>query len=81
MTDGMSRLRPLTARRDRRVHPTWVEVTVTAGIWAMGLFILTALVKVALPIEMGTVRSPLASDPDRPRRVSGTNLPLDQDAP
>jgi molybdopterin-containing oxidoreductase family membrane subunit len=41
--------------------PTWVEVVVTAGIWAMGLFILTALVKVALPIELGYVRSPLIS--------------------
>jgi molybdopterin-containing oxidoreductase family membrane subunit len=41
--------------------PTWVEVVVTAGIWAMGLFILTALVKVALPIELGHLRSPLIS--------------------
>jgi Ni/Fe-hydrogenase subunit HybB-like protein len=40
-------------------NPTWVEVVVTMGIWAMGLFILTVLVKVALPIEMGTERSPL----------------------
>jgi molybdopterin-containing oxidoreductase family membrane subunit len=39
--------------------PTWVEVVVTAGIWAMGLFVLTALVKVALPIELGELRSPL----------------------
>jgi Ni/Fe-hydrogenase subunit HybB-like protein len=40
--------------------PTWVELSVTAGIWAMGLFILTVLVRVALPIEMGEQRSPLA---------------------
>jgi Ni/Fe-hydrogenase subunit HybB-like protein len=39
--------------------PTWVEVVVTAGIWAMGLFILTVLTKVALPIELGIERSPL----------------------
>jgi Ni/Fe-hydrogenase subunit HybB-like protein len=38
--------------------PTWVELAVTAGIWAMGLFVLTVLVRVALPIEMGEVRSP-----------------------
>ena len=38
--------------------PTWVELAVTAGIWAMGLFVLTVLVKVALPIEMGELRSP-----------------------
>jgi len=38
--------------------PTWVELCVTAGIWAMGLFVLTVLVKVALPIEMGELRSP-----------------------
>ncbi len=38
--------------------PTWVELAVTAGIWALGLFVLTVLVRVALPIEMGAVRSP-----------------------
>lgn len=38
--------------------PTWVEVAVTAGIWAMGLFALTVLVRVALPIELGHARSP-----------------------
>jgi len=37
--------------------PTLVELSVTAGVWAMGLFVLTVLVRVALPIEMGTVRS------------------------
>jgi len=31
---------------------------VTAGIWALGLFVLTVLVRVALPIELGEVRSP-----------------------
>lgn len=40
--------------------PTWVELAVGAGIWAMGLFVLTVLVRVALPIEMGDVRSPYA---------------------
>jgi molybdopterin-containing oxidoreductase family membrane subunit len=38
--------------------PTWVELVVTAGIWAMGLFVLTILVRVALPIELGDARSP-----------------------
>lgn len=38
--------------------PTWVELSVTGGIFAMGLFILTVLVRVALPIEMGHARSP-----------------------
>jgi Ni/Fe-hydrogenase subunit HybB-like protein len=38
--------------------PTWVELAVTAGIWALGMFVLTVLVKVALPIELGEVRSP-----------------------
>ena len=40
----------------------------TAGIWAMGLFILTVLVRVALPIEMGQLRSPYA---DHPSSTSG----------
>jgi Ni/Fe-hydrogenase subunit HybB-like protein len=38
--------------------PTWVELAVTAGIWALGLFVLTVLVRVALPVELGQVRSP-----------------------
>jgi molybdopterin-containing oxidoreductase family membrane subunit len=39
-------------------HPTWIEIAITSGIWAMGLFALTVLVRVALPIELGHVRSP-----------------------
>lgn len=42
--------------------PTWVELAVTLGIWALGLFVLTVLVRVALPIEMGEVRSPLLAE-------------------
>jgi Ni/Fe-hydrogenase subunit HybB-like protein len=38
--------------------PSWVELGVTIGIWAMGFFVLTVLVRVALPIELGEVRSP-----------------------
>lgn len=42
--------------------PTWVELCVTAGIWALGLFVLTVLVRVALPIELGEARSPYIED-------------------
>jgi Ni/Fe-hydrogenase subunit HybB-like protein len=38
--------------------PSWVELAVTLGIWAMGLFVLTVLVRVAIPIELGEARSP-----------------------
>jgi len=38
--------------------PSLVELGVTAGIWALGMFVLTVLVRVALPIELGEVRSP-----------------------
>ena len=38
--------------------PTLVELGVTAGVWAFGLFVLTVLVRVALPIELGEARSP-----------------------
>jgi Ni/Fe-hydrogenase subunit HybB-like protein len=38
--------------------PSLVEIGVTVGVWALGLFILTILVRVALPIEMGEARSP-----------------------
>ncbi len=42
--------------------PTWIEMVVTLGIWAMGLFVLTVLIRVAIPIELGSVRSPKATD-------------------
>ena len=31
--------------------PSWVEITITLGIWAMGAFIFTILAKVAIAIE------------------------------
>ena len=36
--------------------PTWVEIWVTLGIWAMGFFLFTLLVKVAIPIELAQRR-------------------------
>jgi len=42
--------------------PTAVELGVTAGVWALGLFVLTVLVRVALPIELGEARSPYIDD-------------------
>lgn len=48
--------------------PSWVELGVTAGIWALGLFVLTVLVRVALPIELGDARSPYL-EPARPVRL------------
>jgi Ni/Fe-hydrogenase subunit HybB-like protein len=49
--------------------PTLVELGVTAGVWATGLFVLTVLVKVAIPIELGEVRSPYLLEP-RPARAT-----------
>lgn len=49
--------------------PTLVELGVTAGIWATGMFVLTGLVKVALPIELGQVRSPHLEEPAASHRV------------
>ncbi len=37
-------------------QPTLVEILVTLGIWALGAFVFTLLVKVALPIELGKLR-------------------------
>jgi molybdopterin-containing oxidoreductase family membrane subunit len=39
-----------------RYSPTWVELTVTAGLWALGAFVFTVLAKAALPIELGQSR-------------------------
>lgn len=49
--------------------PTWVELCVTAGIWALGMFVLTVLIRVALPIELGEVRSPYLETEPPPRGV------------
>jgi molybdopterin-containing oxidoreductase family membrane subunit len=42
--------------------PSLVELGVTAGVWALGMFVLTVLVRVALPIELGEVRSPYVQE-------------------
>jgi molybdopterin-containing oxidoreductase family membrane subunit len=36
--------------------PSWGEVFVSLGIWALGMLIFTFLAKVAIPIELGTLR-------------------------
>ena len=36
--------------------PSWVEISITAGIWAMGAFVFTILIRVAIPIELGHSR-------------------------
>ena len=36
--------------------PTWVELVVALGVWSLGAFVFTVLAKVAIPIEMGTLR-------------------------
>lgn len=36
--------------------PSWVEIVVTIGVWAMGFFVFTLLVKMAIPIELGQLR-------------------------
>jgi molybdopterin-containing oxidoreductase family membrane subunit len=52
------RLHPLHPPRDRRVPPNLSEWKITAGIWALGLMILTAAAKLALPVLSGRVRGP-----------------------
>lgn len=36
--------------------PTWVEISITLGIWALGAFVFTLLVRVAIAIELGQLR-------------------------
>jgi molybdopterin-containing oxidoreductase family membrane subunit len=45
-----------------RYAPTWVELTVSAGLWALGAFVFTVLAKAAIPIELGRAGS--RSTPD-----------------
>jgi Ni/Fe-hydrogenase subunit HybB-like protein len=40
--------------------PTRLEILVTLGIWAIGLLILTAILKIIIPIETGEFMSPAA---------------------
>jgi len=49
--------------------PSLVELGVTAGVWALGMFVLTVLVRVALPIELGEARSPYIEEPQAGRIV------------
>jgi Ni/Fe-hydrogenase subunit HybB-like protein len=56
--------------------PTVIELAVTAGIWALGLFVLTVLVRVALPIELGEVRSPYLEPEGQPQRLIVRTLNL-----
>ena len=60
--------------------PSLAEIAITAGIWALGMFVLTVLVRVALPIELGEVRSPfIKDDGDRSvaRQSDASTLPGD----
>ena len=62
--------------------PTWVEYMVTAGIWAMGMFVFTVLVRVALPIELGNSRSPLLRESGAaPDRHTGTDASPSSSSP
>lgn len=36
--------------------PSWIEIIVTMGVWAMGAFIFTLLAKIAIAIETGKLR-------------------------
>ena len=36
--------------------PSWVEILVTLGVYALGAFVFTLLVKVAVPVELGQKR-------------------------
>jgi Ni/Fe-hydrogenase subunit HybB-like protein len=38
--------------------PSFIEFCVSAGVWALGAFLYTLLLKVAVPIELGTLRLP-----------------------
>lgn len=36
--------------------PSWIEITITVGVWAMGAFVFTLLAKIAIAIEVGELR-------------------------
>jgi Ni/Fe-hydrogenase subunit HybB-like protein len=50
-----------------RYVPSGVEITVCAGLWALGAFVFTVLAKAAIPIELAHMASPPATGEDAPR--------------
>ena len=57
--------------------PSWVELGVSAGIFAIGFLVFTLLVKIAIPILLGEFRTPALageehSGPDQ-SPVAGTH--------
>jgi Ni/Fe-hydrogenase subunit HybB-like protein len=43
--------------------PTWIEILVTLGIWALGAFVFTILARVAIAVETGKLRYTKSPDP------------------
>ena len=50
-----------------RYVPSGVEITVCAGLWALGAFVFTVLAKAAIPIELAHMASRPATGEDAPR--------------
>ena len=38
--------------------PSWIEIAITVGVWAMGAFVFSVLAKIAISIETGKLRLP-----------------------
>ena len=61
--------------------PTWVELTVSGGLWALGAFVFTMLAKAAIAVEVGRSRwraepGSLGSGRSSPRRDDlGSGIP------
>ena len=46
-----------------RYAPTWVELTVSAGLWALGAFVFTVLAKAAIAVELRHAADPPGARP------------------
>jgi molybdopterin-containing oxidoreductase family membrane subunit len=51
---------PSTVGEIYEYAPSWTEVRVAAGIFAFGFLLFTAMLRVAVPVMMGTLRAPAA---------------------
>jgi len=49
---GCNRIHSLAPGKDHRILSTGPEVAITAGVWAMGLLILTVLYKIAIEVKV-----------------------------
>ncbi|HYD40672.1 MAG TPA: NrfD/PsrC family molybdoenzyme membrane anchor subunit, partial [Anaeromyxobacter sp.] len=66
---------PSTLGQIYAYSPTWVEWGIAFGVFGVGFLIFTVLVKIAVPILVGTFRAPRRAEAAAPNAVAGMPAP------